>query len=261
MEAEGRESSVALLADDGYAFLVNGKSDGHSRNDAGTQVMIGVLGALIHPAPREVCVIGLGTGSTAGWLAKVPSVRRVDVVELEPAIRNVAAYCAPVNKHVLDNPKVRLTLNDAREVMLTSRARYDLILSEPSNPYRAGVASLFSREFYQAILQRLAVDGLFLQWIQAYEIDGASVSSICATLASVFSSVEIWQTQNGDFLLTASPQSMFHDLARWSERINEYPFNEALSQSMVRQRPGRGFQPFCGQSRLGPRRVGRRHTP
>src|SRR5262249_3093966 len=153
-----------------------------------------------------------------------------DVVELEPVIRNVAAYCAPVNKHVLENPKVRLTFNDAREVMLTSRARYDLIVSEPSNPYRAGVASLFSREFYGAILQRLADDGLFLQWIQAYEIDGATVSSICATLASVFSSVEIWQTQCADILLVASPRSLVYDLPRLRELISEYPFNEALSE-------------------------------
>ena len=71
---------------------------------------------------------------------------RVDVVELEPAILEVARYCAPVNRNVLNNPKVRMQIGDAREVLLTTKERYDIIFSEPSNPYRAGVASLFTRE-------------------------------------------------------------------------------------------------------------------
>ena len=90
-EADGVESSVAMTTTGGgLAFVVNGKIDGNTRTDAPTQVMSGLIGAALHGEPRRALVIGLGTGSTAGWLAEVPSIERVDVVELEPAILHVA---------------------------------------------------------------------------------------------------------------------------------------------------------------------------
>ena len=125
-------------------------------------------------------VIGLGTGSTAGWLGAVPAIDRVDVVELEPLILEVARACAPVNQNVLDNPKVHVTIGDARETLLTTRDRYDLIASEPSNPYRAGIASLFTQEYYRAAADRLNDDGVFVQWVQAYEIDTPTLRTIYA---------------------------------------------------------------------------------
>jgi spermidine synthase len=144
-QEDGVESTVALRkASDGYAFVISGKVDGSSRGDAATQVMGGLIGAAVHPNPRRALVIGLGTGSTAGWLAAVPSIERVDVVELEPAILRVARDCALVNGDVLHNPKVRVDIGDAREWLVTSREKYDLIFSEPSNPYRAGISSLFT---------------------------------------------------------------------------------------------------------------------
>src|SRR5688572_33279833 len=97
-DAEGRESSIALLRDDDLGLIVNGKSDGSARRDAGTQVMAGMIAALLHPAPRSAMVVGLGTGTTAGWLASIPSVRNVDVVELEPVVAGVAARYEAVNR-------------------------------------------------------------------------------------------------------------------------------------------------------------------
>src|SRR5205085_2750393 len=97
-DADGRESSVALIDPGDLAFVVNGKVDGSARGDAGTQVMSGLVGAMLHRDPRRALVIGLGTGSTAGWYGAIPSMERVDVVELEPAVLRVAAACAPVNR-------------------------------------------------------------------------------------------------------------------------------------------------------------------
>src|SRR5690606_11362507 len=166
-EADGRESTVGLYTLNDTAFLVNGKSDGSAILDAGTQVMGGVLGALLQPKPvRRALVIGLGTGSTAGWLASLESVERVDVVELEPAILHVARVCSPVNHGVPDNPKINVIIGDARGILLTTPEKYDLVFSEPSNPYRAGVASLFTREFYAAVFARLEEGGVFVQWLQ-----------------------------------------------------------------------------------------------
>ena len=110
--------------------------------------MGGLLGAILHPQPRSAMVIGLGSGSTAGWLGEVPSIDRVDVVELEPAMLEVARRCAPINERPLDNPKVHVVRGDAREVLSVTRQRYDIVFSEPSNPYRAGVASLYTSEYY-----------------------------------------------------------------------------------------------------------------
>jgi predicted membrane-bound spermidine synthase len=228
-EADGRESTVALSTRDDTAFLVNGKSDGAAITDAGTQVMGGLLGALLHPGTvKRALVVGLGTGSTAGWLGQLPGIERVDVVELEPAILHVARVCTPVNKNVLANPKVRMIIGDAREVLLTSRDKYDLIFSEPSNPYRAGIASLFTLEFYRAVRERLERGGVFVQWLQAYEIDARSVRTVYTTLASTFPSVESWRTRDNDVVLISREAAVPLDVDAMSARIAIEPFREAL---------------------------------
>jgi len=193
--------------------------------------MSGLLGALLHDAPRRSLVVGLGTGSTAGWLADVPGVERVDVVELEPAVLEVARRCAPVNRDALKNPRLHLVFGDAREHLLASRGSYDLIVSEPSNPYRAGVASLFSRDFYRAVKARLAEGGLFLQWIQAYEIDARSLRSLYATFATELPAVESWQTLTSDLMLVGSRAPLRHDLGRLRRRVAEEPFKTALEDA------------------------------
>ncbi|WP_342381710.1 fused MFS/spermidine synthase [Myxococcus stipitatus] len=227
-EKEGVESSVALSAANGLAFIVNGKVDGNTIGDAPTQVMSGLLGAMLHPDPRNALIIGLGTGSTAGWLGAVPQMERVDVVEIEPAILEVARRCHAVNADAMDNPKVHTVIADAREVLLTTRQRYDIIFSEPSNPYRAGISSLFTRDFYQAVKQRLSEGGIFVQWLQAYEVDAHTVQSAYATLDSEFEFVETWQVHHGDLLLVATRQPLVHDITRLKTRMAEEPYRSAL---------------------------------
>lgn len=228
-EAEGIESSVAMMTTSGgLAFAVNGKIDGNSRNDAPTQVMGGLIGAALHPAPRRALVIGLGTGSTAGWLAAVPSIARVDVVELEPVILHVARLCEPVNRNVLESPKVRVVIGDAREYLLTSREKYDVIFSEPSNPYRAGVSSLFTEEFYAAARDRLAPGGVFLQWLQTYEVDTETVRTVYATLKGAFPEVESWFARRQDLILAATATPIVYDAEALRARLAEEPYRSAL---------------------------------
>lgn len=221
-DGDGVESTVALAVEtNGYAFIVNGKSDGSARGDAGTQVMLGLLGALGHPQPKRALVVGLGTGSSAGWLAAVPSMARVDVVELEPLVLDVARASEAVNHNVLHNPRVHVTIADARETLLTTRDRFDVIASEPSNPFRAGIASLFTVEFYRAARERLTDDGVFAQWVQGYEIDARTLRTIYATLAEVFPQVETWQTNHGDLVLIARTRPAPHHAAALRARIAE----------------------------------------
>ena len=227
-EADGVESSVAIVASDALAFYVNGMCDGNALADAGTQMMLGLIGGILHPQPRTAFVVGLGTGETAGWLAEVPSIERVDVVELEPAVQEIARRCRTVNRDVLANPKVRLIFNDAREVLLTTARRYDLIACEPSNPYRSGIANLFSREFYLAGRDRLNDGGMFAQWVQAYEIDDRTMRSVFATFKSVFPHVEVWQSNVGDLVLLGSERRPAYSARALRSKVATEPFATAL---------------------------------
>lgn len=227
-EADGVESSVALMAQNGLAFVVNGKIDGNALMDAATQMMGGLVGAAIHPAPKRGLVIGLGTGETAGWLAEAPGIERVDVFELEPAILEIAKRCAPLNHDVLHHSKVHISLGDAREQLLVDHSQYDVIFSEPSNPYRAGVSSLYTREFYQAVRDRLDKDGVFLQWTQSYEIDGDTVATIYATLRAVFPEVHTWRLGATDLLFVASRSPINYDAQRLTTRLAAPAFRDAM---------------------------------
>ena len=227
-ETDGRESSVALDDTNGWTFIVNGKSDGSARGDAATMVMSGLLPAALHPAPRSVLVIGHGTGASAGWLAQVEGIERVDVVEIEPAILEVAEACRDVNFDVPDDPKVNVIIGDGREHLLTSDERYDIIFSEPSNPYRAGIASLFSQEFYDGVQDRLNEGGIFVQWFQGYHVDPELVRTAYATIASTFPVVETWKVHYYDMAFTASKGAIDHDRERLTKRLAEHPFADGL---------------------------------
>ncbi len=226
---EGVEASIAIEAHNGYAFYVNGKCDGNAVGDVGTQIMLGVLPAWLHGNAQSAFVVGLGTGESAGWLAEVPSIRRVDVVELEPAVDEMARLCAAVNFDVLKHPKVNRIYNDAREVLLTTPDKYDLIVSEPSNPYRVGVANLFTREFYRSVERRLNDAGLFVQWLQGYEIDARTLRAVLATLRSEFGHVELWQSRPEDLLLVCARQRPAYSAAGLRERLQVRPYREAMA--------------------------------
>jgi spermidine synthase len=228
-DADGRESAVALLKTrGGAAFVINGKVDGNSREDAATQVMSGMVGAALHPRVQNALVIGLGTGSTAGWLGTLPTIERVDVAELEAAVLGVARDCAPVNRGVLANTRVHITIGDARELLLTTRRKYDLVFSEPSNPYRAGISSLFTKDFYEAVRNRLEPGGIFVQWLQAYEVDPQTVRTVYATLGSVFGSVETFSGKADDLLLVCTEKPIRWDADALRKRLAQEPFASAM---------------------------------
>ena len=153
---------------------------------------------------------------------------RVDALELEPIVVDVARICAPVNHDAMANPKLHVTIGDARELLLTSDARYDVIASEPSNPFRAGIASMFTAEYYQAARHRLTPDGVFAQWIQAYEIDTSTLRTIYTTLGSVFSYIETWQTSHGDLILVAMTHPAVYSAATLQAQLQQQPLRSAV---------------------------------
>lgn len=229
-EADGIESSIGIVAGDGINFYVNGKSDGNSLVDAPTQIGVAILGAMLHPDPQTALVIGLGTGESAGWLAEMRQLRRVDVVEIEPAIDEMARRCSELNWDVLNHPRVERIYNDGREFVFATDETYDLILSEPSNPYRAGIASLYTTEFYRAVRQRLNPGGLFIQWLQAYEVDERSVHIVLATARRVFDYVEVWQSLPGDLQLVCSSTPIEYSAGELRERMSGPVVKDALAE-------------------------------
>jgi spermidine synthase len=198
---EGVNGSIAVIRSDNYVALrVNGKVDA-STGDARTQLLLGHLGAAFHPAPRRVLIVGFGSGMTVSAVARYPDVERIDCVEIEPAVMRAVPYLESLNREVLNDPRVHVIFDDARDFLLTSPDKYDLIISEPSNPWIAGIATLFTNEFYAAARQRLAPGGIFVQWVQAYSLAPDDLRMIVATLAPHFPEVTLWRGEAPDLLL------------------------------------------------------------
>src|SRR5262249_6003186 len=159
--------------------------------DMPTQLLSGHLPMLIHPDPRTVLVIGLGSGVTAGAVARYP-VASLDIVEIEPAVVEANRFFANVNSEVLRDGRVRTMLADGRNFLLTTSNHYDAIISEPSNPWIGGVASLFTVEFFSLARQHLRPGGIMVQWIQAYNLLPEDLQMVVRTFRTVFPATSIW---------------------------------------------------------------------
>lgn len=222
---DGRETSAAVTSLDDYSMLSNGKSDSSAIGDSSTTIMSGLIGSILHPSEvKTACVVGYGTGITAGWMVKVEALERLDILELESAIVELGEHFKRTNFDVTHSPKARIVEGDAREILVTRPQKYDLIVSEPSNLHRAGVANLYTQEFYRSVSARLNQGGLFCQWVQTYETDMESVQLVIATLSSIFPKVELWQPGSGDLLLVCSQENQPWQLEKVRERMKQEPF-------------------------------------
>jgi spermidine synthase len=196
-------------------LLVNGKPDasvspglpepsvGHTRarwGDLPTQVLLAQLPMLLAPRTDRVLVVGLGSGVTLGSVLTHP-VRQVECVELEDAVVQASHFFDDVSGSPLRDPRVRLVVNDARNHLLVTRERYDVIVSEPSNPWVAGAAGLFTRDFFDLAARRLAPDGVFCQWLQRYETTADDFSAILRSFAAVFSDVHVFRVDTDTILV------------------------------------------------------------
>ena len=231
-QADGRESSLAIEALDEMSLRMDGVPVAGVIRDAPAAVIGGLIGAALHPNAKRALVIGLGSGASAGALAAVPSLERVDVSVREIAAVAFALRARTVNRDAPNNPKVHLLASDGRALLQTTRAHYDLVLSRsPLTELTAG-ASLFSRAFYQAARARLEAGGIFLQALPLAHLDAAAVRTVLATLGSVFAAVECWQVGPDDLLLVASRQRLVHDLGRLGTRLAKPPWTQALANQL-----------------------------
>jgi spermidine synthase len=204
---EGLTATISVHRSAGSDYVyekTNGKVDA-SFGDTPTQLMVGYLPMLLNPAARRVLVIGMGSGMTAKAVAAFP-VERLDVAEIEPAVIEGARYFAEKNGRIHDDPRVRFVHADGRNYLLAVRDRYDAIISEPSNPWIAGIGNLFTREYYQEALAKLTDGGVFCQWMQTYGMAPEDLRMVYRTFAEVFPDVSLWAINDSDMLLIGTPQ-------------------------------------------------------
>jgi spermidine synthase len=169
----------------GTVLKVNGKPDASTSTDMPTQILLGAVPMLFGPPPERVLVIGLASGITVGAVARHP-VAQIDVAEIEPAVVDASHFFDDLNGRPLDDPRVRLVLDDGRTYLSKLRADYDVVISEPSNPWISGVSNLFTREFFRTVRAALRPGGRLMQWLQLYEIDEPSLLSVVAALRAEF---------------------------------------------------------------------------
>jgi spermidine synthase len=216
---DGISSTVTVHeGPEGRTLRVNGKTEAGTGADMTTQLLIGHIPALLHPDPKAALVIGLGSGVTVGAVTQ-HELDAIDVVEIEPAVIKASAFFVEENSHALADPRVQTTVADGRNFLFTTPDRYDLIVSEPSNPWIGGIATLFTVEFLEQARARLTSDGVMAQWVQGYAMAPEDLQMIAATFQTVFPHASLWMPLPGDFLLVGTFGPQLVDLGRIRDRL------------------------------------------
>ncbi len=225
---EGLSSVVTVARNKktGNIWLANnGKVDASTTSDMPTQMLIGHLPFFFGRQPEKACVIGLASGITAGAVSLHRDLERIDVVELAPAVVEASHFFDEYNHRPLDDPRVRLVLNDGRNhLQLMPDGSYDVVVSEPSNPWLTGVSNLFTLEFFQQGRAKLAPGGIWSQWVQMYGMGTEELRALLRTFAEVFPYVALFATiEDADLVVLGSDQPLELDLGALEEVIRTRP--------------------------------------
>ncbi|HEV7476954.1 MAG TPA: hypothetical protein VGO02_04360, partial [Burkholderiales bacterium] len=214
---DGKTATVHLVQyADATSLRTNGKSDGSivldrdltRGSDEITMVLTAAVPLALKPDTRRAAVIGIGTGLTTHTLLQSLAIEHVDTVEIEAAMAEAARGFMPRNSGAFADPRGSILIDDAKSFFSASGARYDLIISEPSNPWVSGVASLFTREFYRRIRGHLEPGGLLVQWFQLYEIDASLVASVMGALGEEFPHYAVFAPSDHDLLIVAGSREL-----------------------------------------------------
>ncbi|MEJ2218116.1 MAG: fused MFS/spermidine synthase [Gemmatimonadota bacterium] len=221
--ADGRTATVAayVLHEDGRVVLAtNGKPDASLSQrwlnpdrspgneptwnpDEPTQIFTGLLPLVFRPDARTAVVIGQGSGITTHFLLGSPRLRHVTTVEIEPDMIHASTRFYPANRRAFDDPRSEFVIDDARSFFASRHRRYDIITSEPSNPWVSGTSDLFTKEFYHRVRQYLTKDGVFVQWLQLYEMNDDLVLDILAAVHQAFPAYRAYMIADADMLIVA----------------------------------------------------------
>jgi len=231
---DGKTATVTLSKWRGRVTIAtNGKPDasiqmtpGEATPDEVTMVLAAGIPLSLHPNAARVANIGFGSGLTSHTLLASPRLERLDSIEIEPVMVEAARRGFDPRIHnVFEDRRSHIVYDDAKTFFAASREPYDIIVSEPSNPWVSGVATLFSDEFYSSIVRHLRPDGYFTQWLQTYETDINIVGSIIKALSRHFAAYQIYILDNSDILIVATPSATIpapsDDVFNWPEMRTE----------------------------------------
>ncbi|EEF57050.1 fused MFS/spermidine synthase [Pedosphaera parvula] len=190
------------------SIAVNGKSDSNVVYDRETLKLLAHIPALWAEKKENAIVIGLGTGVTPGELSLYPEMKKIVVAEISPTVISALPQFEEATHAIHKDPRFETRTGDAFRVLGRSREKWDIIISEPSNPWITGADQLFTREFYRMVRQHLADTGVFMQWAQGYSINTETFGIILTTVRSEFKNCYIFQGTEGDFLILATPKPL-----------------------------------------------------
>ncbi len=230
---EGINSTIAVTDWNGTrVFHTGGRAEAsNALLDLRMERMLAHLPALIHPEPQKVLVIGCGAGITAGTFLLYPTVKKVVICEIEPAVwERVVPLFRPENYSLDLDPRVELIIEDGRHYLLTTREKFDLISSDPVHPWLKGSALLYTQEYFEIIKKRLNPGGLFSQWVPLYESDEATVKSMLATFFKVFPNGLIWSNDfmglDYDFVLMGQKDNLVINIDALQAKLKKESFSQ-----------------------------------
>lgn len=218
---DGKSASIDLIrskSNGNITISTNGKPDatvnmsnvGPASPDEATMILAGAIPLALHPSATQAGVIGMGSGLSTQTLLSSNSIQRVDTVEIEAAILEAANGFRPKVELAYTSPKSHITIDDAKTYFSTFNKKYDIIVSEPSNPWVSGTSNLFTTEFYQLIKRHLNHDGMLVQWLQLYEINVELIASVAKALSDQFQDYIIYATDDEDIVFIAKTDSEFN---------------------------------------------------
>ncbi len=254
MFAEGRTATVSVRRDWGITSVaINGRTNASDGDDMPTQILLGQLGVLAAPRLEHALVVGFATGVTPGAVLQSP-IQSVDCVEIEPAAVASSSFFNHVNNRPLGDPRLHLIVDDARNYLRVNPRRYDLIVSEPSHPWVPGVANLFTREFFALGRERLTDDGVFVQWLQIYQLSTESLRSVLATFHEVFPHVAVFRVQGAakgkDLILLGSRAPISFD--QINQRFSDQRISAELARAGIKSPGDLPAWFVCDETQLRP---------
>jgi spermidine synthase len=221
--AEGAESIVSVIRVKGgeQAFITNGRVEASSHLQARqVQFTLGHLPMLLHRDPKQVLVVGMGSGMTAGATSVHPGAERVTVVEIEPRVLGAARTFEAYNHRILDSPRLELIVNDGRNFLMTTDRMFDVITADPIHPWFRGAGYLYSSQYFELAAAHLRPGGVIAQWLPLYELTPADLASIVRTVRAHFPHTLLWLTHY-DSVIVASREPFVIDEDALDRRIAE----------------------------------------
>ena len=237
---EGLNGSVAVtMRTDGVrSFHSAGKVQAsNDPRDMRLQRMLGHISALAYPDPKSVLVVACGAGVTAGSFIPHTNIQRIVICDIEPLVpKYVAPMFSKENYSVVDNKRVEVVRDDGRHFIRTTKEKFDVITSDPIDPWVKGCAALNTVEYYQMCKAHLNPGGVMSLWIPFYESNSDTIKSVLATFFKVFPNGIVWSNdENGsgyDAVLFGQVEPTVIDVDQWQERLDR-PENAAVKQSLA----------------------------